>query len=258
MGLQAQAATERPDARKRICLWVAASLVILPAVCFGWILLRFAINLPYADDYGLPLNFLVHLTSLHGARARVEYFFSVQHNEYRLFFEEGVFWLQFIVAGRVNFRALCLMGDSFIFLMAFLLWKMFLPGCRNLTLRLALFAPASYLIFQLQYVETLNWAMGSLQNLPILFFSFTCIYLLVRNDRISLFAAVICFFFAVASSGNGLLLVLIGALILAIDRRFKRFAIWLMSSAVCLAVYFHHYRFSVLAGQNHSVFRRLL
>ena len=39
---------------------------------------------------------------------------------------------------------------------AILLWKMFLANTKNLAARLAFFIPVSWLLFQLQYVETLG------------------------------------------------------------------------------------------------------
>jgi hypothetical protein len=111
---------------------------------------------------------------------------------------------------------------GFVLLLAILLWKMFLPGYKDITAKLILFLPVSWLIFQLQYVETLNWAMPSLQHLPSLVFSLSAIYFLMRKTRRAYYCTVPCLVLAIAASGNGLLLVPIGAVILAWRGQYKR------------------------------------
>jgi hypothetical protein len=226
----------------------------LPAVLFYAVLFRELVNIPYYDDYGTMLGFMNQLVVLDGFSAKSLYFLAAQHNEYKLFFVHGIAWLQCALFGQLNFRALALFGDVFVLLLAILLWKMFLPNCKDLSARLAFFIPVSWLFFQLQYWETSNWAIASLQNTPILFFSIGAIYLLVKGTLPAFWAAVLSFILAVATSGNGFLLIPVGLLILALDRRLLRIVIWLLASAACIAAY--AYRYNLNSSQtvpDHSV-----
>src|SRR5580698_1588919 len=162
----------------RLPILGATLFATIPIILFYTILFRTSVNLPFIDDYDAVLNFMNELTRLSSPSAKVSYYLSSQHNEYKLFFEHAILWLQFTLLGRIDFKMLCAIGNGFILLLALLLWKMFLPNRKDYASRLALFIPASWLLFQLQYFETLNWAMGGLQNLPILVFSFASIYFL--------------------------------------------------------------------------------
>jgi hypothetical protein len=229
----------------------AAAGVILPAILFYGILSRFVPNLPMFDDYDSILGFCNHVVQLHGVGAKSAYFQAAQHLEYKVFFLEAVTWLQVSLIGHVNLHALSWIGNSFVLALAVVLWKMFLPREKDLTVRLALFIPASWLLFQLQYWQTLDWATASLQNLPVLVFSLGTIYLLLRPAGWSFCGAVVCLVLAISSSGNGLLLIPIGLAILLRRRIFVRAIVWLVVSAGCLAAYFCNYQ--PIGGGGYSI-----
>jgi hypothetical protein len=246
------------DSRGRKAL-IPAFFVALPAILFYAILFRKAINVPFMDDYEALLDFLNRMTELQSGSAKASYFLASQFNEYKLFFAHGVAWLQLALCGHVYIKLLCAVGNGFVLLLAVLLWKMFLPDYKNLTHRLAFFIPVSWLLFQLQYAQTLNWAMPSLQNLPVLFFSLGAIYLLVRPGQGPFCGSLVCFVLAVASSGNGFLLIPIGVLILVSAHRYVHVVCWLAISAGCIAAY--AYRYNVLSSQSrlqHSVFSTVI
>jgi hypothetical protein len=227
--------------RSRLKILIAGLLLALPPVLFYAILFREAVNLPFQDDYEALLDFLNQMADLPGISAKVSYFLASQFNEYKLFFGHGLAWLQFALMGHVGITLLCAVGNAFVLLLAALLWKMFIPHQTNLAHRMAFFIPVSWLLFQLQYVETLNWAMPSLANFPVLVFSLGAIYLLVRGTQSTFWGAILCLILAIGSTGNGLLMIPIGLLILLVDRRYKRAVSWLAGSAGCVAAYAYHY-----------------
>ena len=228
--------------------------VALPPILFYTITFRNLLNIPFFDDYDALLDFLNHFVYLHGIHAQASYFLAAQHNEYKLFFGNAIALLDLILSGHIDFRVLSVIGDGFIFLLAILLWKMFLPGRKDLATRLALFIPVSWLLFQLQYWETLNWPMATLQNVPILFFSFATIYLLNKGSRPAFWAALVSFVVAVATSGNGFILIPVALLILFLNRYYLRIVIWLVAAAACIAAYAYHYDVnSSQVQQHHSI-----
>jgi len=220
----------------------AALLMATPAVVFYRILFATAINIPCLDDYNSHLGFANALRAAPSFPARAACFLTTQQNEYKLFFEKAVICLQLVLCGHLDFRSLSLIGDSFVLLLAVVLWMMFLPRQRNTALRLALFVPVPWLLFQLQYWETLNWANSSLQNVPVLPFSLMCIYLLTRPAARAFALALVFFALGVGASGNGLLLIPLGLLMLALDRHWRRVGIWLLVSAVCVTAYAYRYQ----------------
>jgi hypothetical protein len=232
---------------------IVAVFLVLPPILFYSILLRKSINIPFQDDYESLLDFLNQIDALRSVSAKADFFLAAQFNEYKIFFGHGLAWLQYVFLGHVDIRLLCALGNGFVLLLAILLWRMFLPTHKNLVNRMAFFIPVSWLLFQLQYAETLNWAMPGLQNLPVLVFSLGTIYLLVRTTWRAYCGAVVFFLLAVASSGNGFLLIPIGVLILTIDRRFARAMIWLVASTGCVAAYMYRYNWPPASRFHNSV-----
>jgi len=237
---------------------ICAILVTIPAVLFYGILLSLAVNIPTLDNYG-GLDFINRLVTLQGFSARLSFLLTSQFNEYKLVFAEGIWWFQYGIWGHIDLRVLSVIGNSFVLLLAVVLWKMFLPACKDLGTRLALFIPVSWLLFQLQYFDLLNWGGAGLQHITSLVFAFATIYLLLRKTRLAFCGALAFFLLTVASSANGFLLLPIGLLILASNRQYARVAAWLVASAGLIAGYFSHYNVhSSQASPDHSVLSALL
>jgi hypothetical protein len=254
-------AAERPlEVWRRLQLKTAlAALVVLPAVIFYSILFRQVINLPFLDDYDAVLGFLNNMAELRGLPAKSLFFLTAQHNEYRFFFSDGLVGLQAALVGHVDFRILCGIGNGFVLLLAIMLWKMFLPGYKGITTKAMLFLPVLWLVFQLQYAEVLDWSIGSLPDLPVLVFSLGAIYFLMQETRRTYCGALACLVLAIASYGNGVVMIPLGALMLARRRAFARMAGWLIVSAGCVAAYAYHYNFmSSQSPSHHSVLAALI
>ena len=169
MNLVAQPTTPQPvlRPRSRIGLAVAALFVVFPAVPFYIVLFRTALDIPFCDDYG-GIEWVIHLEGLSGSAAKLSFLFESQVNEYKLVFAEAVVWLQVALMGHIDFKLLSAVSNAFVLLIALLLWKMFLPARKDLGLRLALFIPVTWLLFQFEYQELLNWGGVGLQHLPSL------------------------------------------------------------------------------------------
>ena len=232
---------------------------VIPVVIFYTLTFRVLVNLPFMDDYGNVLKFLNILHGKPGLRAKAYYLLTVQHNEYKLFFENTVFVLQYAVLGHTNLVFLCIFGDLSILFLGIILWKMFLPQLENRLLRLALFLPVTWLIFQLSYSETINWAAPGIQNLYIPVFSLATFLFLVKDDRWHFLAALASMVLAIATSGNGFIAAFVGFLMLARARRGKRLLQWVVATVAMAALYAYHY--NVMSSQSpnqHSVLVTLL
>ncbi|HUY82665.1 MAG TPA: hypothetical protein VMU92_13145 [Acidobacteriaceae bacterium] len=232
-------------------------LVALPAILFYSILFSRLINIPFADDYLETLRFSNQIKVLHGTKSILSFLFSFQYNEYKLLFENAIFAVQVLVFKSINFRVLSALGDLFVLFLALLLWKMFFPQEGSTIRRLIYFVPVTWFVFQMQYVETLNWSMASLQNLPVIFFSLTTIYLLVTETGRGYLFAAICLVLSICSSGNGFVMIPLGVLILVNQRRRGRLIIWACTSLICIAAYFYRYNFNAKFQAEPSLFKRV-
>lgn len=233
-------------------------LVLLPVLFFYLVLFRKINNLPFADDYEI-LVFLHHLTHLHGPASKAVYLLTAQHNEYKLILDHGVSAVQYYLLGHVSFAGLCLIGDCAVLMVGLLLWTMFLPQQPDLSRRLALFIPVSWLMFQLSYAETLNWAEAAIQNLYVLVFAFAAFLLAFGKQRYRFMLALLCLALTICASGNGFIAAAAGFLVLLKERRFGRAGAWTAVTLGMIALY--AYRYNVQSSQSpkqHSVFAALL
>lgn len=256
MTQQMLAATQRKQ--NLAGLAVPAFLIALPAALFNGVLFRHLVDLPISDDYDAVLRFLNEMVQAKGVAAKLSVLGGEQHNEYKLFFGNAVAWAQFSLLGHVNFAWLCVLGDSAVLVVALLLWRMLLPGEKDLARRLAYFVPVAWLLFQLEYWETLNYAMAALQNLWVIVFCLGAIMCLQGRTRMAYSGAAVLYTLAIAASGEGFVLLPLGLVILGLQRRFARAAGRLAVTAVCIAAYAYHYNPMSSQAQPHgSVFNTL-
>jgi hypothetical protein len=250
----------QPESSNRIAmadsrrLMLAICLILLPIISFYAILARRSVNVPFLDDYNGVLEFLEHFSALPNTWAKVGYVVLTQHNEYKTVFANSIIALQYGISGHPNFVLLSWLGNIFVLALFYLMWRYFLVEEENTSRRLLLFAPVAYLLFQLQYAETLNWSSPGLQNIPVLIFAFAAIAALFESNRRSFVLGCILMMFSIAASGNGFALLPVGIVMLFQKRAWRRLVLWTLTAGICAAVYFYHYNFhSSQQDPNRSV-----
>ena len=219
---------------RRAALIAAA---VAPAVVFYTLLFRVALNLPFRDDYDTVLGFANGFISQSSFPGKMGFFLAAQSNEYKLYFLHALAILQLELYQKIDFRVLSFIGDSFVLLIAILLWAMFLPHIKDTGRRLTLFLPVCYLLFQFRYEETLNWTTACLQHLPCIFFSFYSIFLLDKKTSRTFILSLILLPLAIGSSGNGFVLAVVGIVLLAVNRRYIQLLFWIAITSCCAAAY---------------------
>jgi hypothetical protein len=220
--------------------------VILPAIVAFAILQRRSLPVPYQDDYNAILNFASRYNQLPTSTAKMMQVATAQHNEYKLVFEHLLFVSELSLTHHLNFAFLTTVGNLFLLPIGYLLWRTYQGDEKELYQRLLGFLPISLLFFSLTYWETLNWAMTSLQQLPVVFFSLLSIYLLFEKEasRVTPFRFFLACFAAVlacCSSANGFLLLPVGLLILIPRRAYVQSLGWAASFVLPLVAYLYRY-----------------
>ena len=156
-------------------------------------------------------------------------------------FINAIVLAQYSMLGRVEFLSLVEFGNAFAALIFIVVIFMARISPGDTIKRLYLLLPVSYLIFQLQYASALDFAMCSLQQLTVIYFSLLSIYLLERSSRWSFSWACIALVLGIASSPNGFFVVPVGLLMLAQTRRWFRMPAWILTSGLILIVYLFRY-----------------
>jgi hypothetical protein len=236
------ASTSRPA--KRLAALLACAL---PVVCVYAILLREMRDVPLLDDYHAVLEFVLTLRQLPTHGSRLLWVIAAQHSEYKLIFEHIIIAADWALTGRIHLEFLIVLGNLLMLGILWVLWKNYFADEPNLTRRLFLFLPICCLLFQLNYVDTLDWAMCGLVTIPVVLFSLASLHCLIRQrlGLACLFALLACF-----SSINAFLVAPVGLLVLLTRRHWRQVALW--TASFCIAFGLYLYRYTVIHLPDHG------
>lgn len=220
---------------KRDAAFIAA--VAAPVLFFFWVVLSVAINIPIGDDFDTVPGFLNRFLSAGDLIGKAGLLFE-QHNEHRLVFSRLVALAQYCLFGEADLRALIIFGNlslAGLFVTIAIIYRKRLGSVLYLL-------PASLIIFNFEYYETVNWAMASVSNLYVLFFALLSLYLLLELPKAASFAgALICYTVAAFTQGGGLFAGIAGVATLALCRQFNKAAVWGVVTAALFGIYFYGY-----------------
>jgi len=235
-------------ARTQLILCATALLMTTPAVVFYVLLWKTAFQLPLVDDYDVILKFVNVVSQSRGVSVKLLYAVTVEHNGYKLMLDNFVTLTQYTLCGKVYFFPLVALGDSFALFIFLVTCSMSQVVPRDVVKKVLLLVPVAFLVLQLQYASALNFASCSLQQLPVIFFSFLSILLLTRPTLLSVAGACLALVLAIASSPNGFFIAPLGLILLVQMRRWRHMPGWVIIAGMMAAVY--AFRYHRIASQR--------
>ncbi len=208
-------------------------LAVLPVVVFYAYFGRYAVNVPFQDDFDGVLGSLINLLDAKTAGEWLRALLA-QDDEYRVSFVRLVVRAQYALTGEVDFRTLGWVGNGL--LLGFLV--LFFKTTRQLGLPAAYFVPVPFLLLTQIFYEGTFWGWIPCQYFAVLFWAFLTLYLLSR-DRAGTFAAALGLaVLTTFTNANGLLVFGPGVLMLAYGGRWRWLAVWLLVFAGVTVLYF--------------------
>jgi hypothetical protein len=214
-----------------------AVCVALPIGFHYFLLTKYAVNIPYLDDFAAILEFLNSFsqTNLSG---KIALMFS-QHMEHRIVLSRLIFLFDYYILDGVNFKTIILLGNLGLVACLFAVYKL-TPADKN---KLFYFLPIPFFLVQSQHYETAYWAMA-MSNFFIVAFAIFALVQLNKSTRTGFWMAIGFTVLAMFTSGNGIFVPFCGALLLILQRQFNsRLWMWLLFSALALVAFFYHYKF---------------
>ncbi|KAA6438649.1 hypothetical protein FEM33_18485 [Dyadobacter flavalbus] len=214
---------------------IVSLILLLPLVIYFTVWDYYAINIPKWDDHALK-TFILEYAGAENWQQKCKALFR-QHNEHRIALTRFITWIDFSVAGGVNYRHLMLAGNLLL-LGIIPLWHDILKKSKKPLFALV---PIPFLWLTLAFWENMYWGMAAIQNFGVVTLALWTLYLCI-NPKIVPF--IFSFFLAgltILTSGNGLLVLPVGAVLLFLTQNRKRFASWMIVSAAMIAVYFYSY-----------------
>lgn len=214
---------------------ISILISIIPIVQYFYFVNKYAINIPFLDDYTF-FDFLPQLFSSTTFGEKVELFFN-QHNEHRILLNRIVALAIYQVKGDLDYRLMIIIGNIFLLGILAIFVKYFL----QLKLKSFYFLPVPFLIFQLQLWENTFWGMASVQNFGVIFFILCAIDCINSQKRSRFYLTIVFVFLATYTSGNGIISIFVCGILLILQKRAKDFLIFSLFSLVFIGAYFFHY-----------------
>jgi hypothetical protein len=220
---------------------------------FFFYLWKYSYNFPYFDDFEVILDFLNRFAGSGSHSEQLRLLFE-QHSEHRVAFTRLIALVEYYLVGRIDFRSFILIGHTSLMAILILFTK---AVWQRSKIPLLFLAPVALALFNFRYFETSFWAMTALQNLWVLAFAFLAFYFLFQPTRWSAWIAATFGVLATFTSGNGMLTLVAGACVLALNRKLlsRNGLIWGVAGFAVIALYFTGY---VKPAQHPEVIEPLL
>lgn len=232
------------SAKKRDIVFLLVS--IIPIIVYFFIIIKYTVNIPSADDYDM-LSFFEQFRNLSDNAEKIKLLF-IQHSEHRIVFNRLILLLSYYLTGTVNFKLFIVLGNLSLLASLFVFYK----ALRKNNHPIYYFLPIPFILFQLQYFENSTWALASLVNFSVILFSYLSLYFLIEKGWIPFVIAVVLAIIATFTSGSGIFTFIVGALLLMLQKRYKfELPVWIALFVVCAAFYFHDYK---SVGEQTSIF----
>jgi hypothetical protein len=212
--------------------------LLIPVFIYFWVWDYYALNIPKWDDHALKA-FLVDYLQAPDWPGKVEALFQ-QHNEHRILVTRFVSLLDYSIFGALNFKRLMLYGNI-VLLGVVVLWWLLLKKNNKPYYTLL---PVPFVWLTLSHYENMYWGMASVQNFGVVVLVVWALYCCVSTSRVVFSIAFLLAALACLTSGNGLLVLPIGALLLFVSKDWKRFGAWMAALLLYFTVYFYSYQSS--------------
>ena len=233
---------DQPRARLPVSRWFSFLLPAVPLLILLLALWFWSENIVFHDDYAL-LGFLLDWTDPalswgHKLQRLIE-----PHNHHRIVYDRLVTLATYYLTGRMNILVMIVLGNAALLGLLWRFWTLF----RRLELPAWYFIPVPYWLLNLQSHENMFWGMAALQNFTVIWLMVEALHRLVRRDRI--IGPLLLSIAALFTSGNGLLVVLVGSLLVGYQWRQRTDGwLWVVGIAGALGLFFWHYDPAPAAG----------
>jgi hypothetical protein len=220
---------------KKALTIILSLILLLPVLIYFTVWNYYAINIPKWDDHALK-TFVLEYAGADGWKEKIQALFK-QHNEHRIGLTRLITWLDYSIFGSLNYRHLMIAGN--VLLLGLIpLWYDLLKKSKKPLFALV---PIPFLWLTLAFWENMYWGMAAIQNFGVVTLTLWTLYLVVNPKTVPFLVSILLGGLTIITSGNGLLVLPLGALLLFLTQNRKRFALWIIVSAAEIFCYFYWY-----------------
>jgi hypothetical protein len=203
-------------------------ILALPAAVYFFILAKYALDIPWGDDF----VFIVKTLNYDTASERLNFVFT-SHGIYRHVFVKLTTLFFDAITGSLNTRTMIFFGNTALIAFTCLLFRQY-KGTRYWVL-----IPIPFIVFNFRFFESGFWAFTSNVNFwPQIFALISFYYLFSSKTRdfiISVFVAALALF----TFGNAFFIFIAGGFTLLLLKQYKKLAIWAACSLIICMAFFY-------------------
>jgi hypothetical protein len=197
--------------QRKTLIWIT---ILLPIISFYAYVNHYAVNIGWNDDFHGIEGFLASWMQQETWGDKIALLFS-QMCEHRILYVRLSTLLGYNLLGEVNYKFMMLMGVSYLLILPFIFRRVL----QELNLGLVYLIPIIFIIFNIQPIENIFWAITSLQpNVVIIFGLWAFSLLLFTKKSVYFYLANILMFVAMFTNGNGMFAFLAAIPIVLIQR----------------------------------------
>lgn len=214
--------------------WLFGFITFLSIIVLWCFQDSITVNIPWWDDFHGIILPVYDLFTDKSIAEKFHNFISL-NNEHRVVNDRVFTLLIYIITGKFELKTLALLGFINLIGIFLVLFKVLTKAKVSYWATL----PVVFLLFHAQYYESLQSLMVPFQNFSVILYMALSLYLLIFKRSF-----VWGFVFAIAaifSHGNGILVFILGALILLINKNYKHAGIWAILSVLTVFIYFIGY-----------------
>lgn len=215
---------------------ILSLILLLPVAIYFTVWDYYAINIPKWDDHALK-NFIAEYAQADNWKQKILALFR-QHNEHRIALTRLFAWIDYAIFGHLNYRHLMTAGNILL-LAAIPLWYDLLKKNKKPLFALV---PIPFLWMTLAFWENMYWGMSAVQNFGVVTLVLWTLYLVINPKVLPFSVAILLSVVTVLTSGNGLMVLPLGAVLLFLGGNRKRFALWTIISIAEIFCYFYWYK----------------
>ena len=224
---------------ERTLVRVLVAVALLPVLFILTRAFLVSRNVAYWDELDTALLLLLRLHGDSTGSQVLDHLFALG-NEHRTFTSRLLFATSYWTTGTVNFVVIGAIGNLFICALCGLL--VYTAGT---TVRRVLMGPLlAFLLFQLEHYENFQWSGASIDHFQIVLLAGASVVGLSRGTRAGFLTAIFFALLATFTLAHGLVAWGVGALVLAVERRWPRLIGWLVAGAFASAIFFFGFNFN--------------
>lgn len=212
--------------------WLAYGLFLLPILTFGWLLVEYSVNLPWADDSSFMVY--VYRRLLPGTWSDFWVDTFNQHIDHRIATPRLLVWGLYLIEGELNFRTAILVGNLSLLGSIYLQYRSF----RRSGQKIWSFVPVAFFVFHLLHFLDSLWTICVYQHNVLIFWILLSLECLQSSQKGAFILALFAALAASYTGDNGMFIWLPGLLFLLIQKRYRLAVYWAITVALFGYLYF--------------------